>query len=364
MKPAQWYHARENNQFGPVSAAELKQLAQAGTLRPDDFVWREGLPSWTPAREIKGLFDDQSPSLAGDTRGVFSMSPIPLPTPTDGNAASMARPLIVESPASADRHFLDFVLEAARRQFTPQFVHSAARLFARTGHIALYGVMLTVVIFFTALGLQAGNVPRASIGLGAALLLVVFQYTAVRFLETFEQFRLPGTGRLGSSALPDCFALLSIAIGVAALVGFTLTAAANGNYWLVLDGLGLFIVAEHAAFVALNPAWLGITIGSTSRPSEEALGLLVFLLTTALCCVPVVFGVEMVSGLFRLLYACGLVFTAPDEEAERQAMTSTFRVLLFAALPCVAYLVFVLGGLVVDSLRGLAELSGRHKHRG
>jgi len=364
MKPAQWYHARENNQFGPVSAAELKQLAQAGSLRPEDFVWREGLPGWTPAREIKGLFDDQGPTLAGDTRGVFSTSPLPLPMPADGNVAGAARPLIVEPSAAADRHLLDFVLEAARRQFTPQFVHSAARLFARTGHIALYGAMLTVVIFFTALGVQVGSVPQTLVGLGAALLLAVLQYTAVRFLETCEPFRRPGTGRLGSTALPDCFALLSIAVGVAALVWFTLAAAASENYWLVLDGLGLFIIAEHAAFVALNPAWLGITVGPMSRPSEEAFGLLMFLLTTALCCVPVVFGVEMVSGLLRLLYACGLVFAAPAEEAERQATTSTLRVLLFAALPCAAYLVFVLSGLVVDALRGLADLSSRHKHRG
>lgn len=363
MKPVQWYHARENNQYGPVSAAELKQLAQAGTVRPEDFVWREGLPKWTLAREIKGLFDDQSPAVAGDTRGVFSTAPLPLPTSADGNVASVARPGTVEPAAPADRPLLDVVLETARRQFTPQLVHSAARLFARAGHIALYGSMLTVVIFFTPLGLQTGNVQRALVGLGAALLLAVLQYTAVRFLETCEQFRLAGTCRLGSNALPDCFALLSLTVSVAALVWFTLLAAASDNYWLALDGLGLFIVAEHAAFVSLNPAWLGITIGPMSRPSEEALGLLAFLLATALCCVPMVFGVEMVFGLLRLLYACCLVFAGQAEEADRQAMASTLRVLFFAALPCAAYLVFVLSGLVLDALRGLVDASIQHKHR-
>jgi hypothetical protein len=40
----------------PVSAAQLKQLANAGQLQPTDMVWQEGMTAWAPASSIKGLF--------------------------------------------------------------------------------------------------------------------------------------------------------------------------------------------------------------------------------------------------------------------------------------------------------------------
>ena len=42
MPEVQWYYARNDQQFGPVSAAELKQLADSGKLPPDDLLWHEG----------------------------------------------------------------------------------------------------------------------------------------------------------------------------------------------------------------------------------------------------------------------------------------------------------------------------------
>ena len=47
MSQVEWYYARENKQTGPVSAVELKRLATAGELRPDDLVWREGMTEWS-----------------------------------------------------------------------------------------------------------------------------------------------------------------------------------------------------------------------------------------------------------------------------------------------------------------------------
>ena len=57
MAEVQWYYARNDQQFGPVSAAELKQLADAGRLAPDDLLWREGMDSWATAVNLRGLFD-------------------------------------------------------------------------------------------------------------------------------------------------------------------------------------------------------------------------------------------------------------------------------------------------------------------
>ena len=60
MTPVDWYFARGNKQMGPVSAVDLKRLAAAGELLPDDLVWREGLAEWTKARNVRGLFEEES----------------------------------------------------------------------------------------------------------------------------------------------------------------------------------------------------------------------------------------------------------------------------------------------------------------
>jgi hypothetical protein len=52
----QWYYIRSGKRAGPISAAALQQLASSGQLLPSDLVWKEGLPTWTPAEKIQGLF--------------------------------------------------------------------------------------------------------------------------------------------------------------------------------------------------------------------------------------------------------------------------------------------------------------------
>jgi len=51
-----WYYAKNGKQEGPVSAAQLKQLATAGQLTPDDLVFQEGGTQWVNASTVKGLF--------------------------------------------------------------------------------------------------------------------------------------------------------------------------------------------------------------------------------------------------------------------------------------------------------------------
>ncbi len=59
MTSVEWYYARGNKQMGPVSAVELKRLATAGELRPEDLVWKEGMTEWSVARNVRGLFEEE-----------------------------------------------------------------------------------------------------------------------------------------------------------------------------------------------------------------------------------------------------------------------------------------------------------------
>lgn len=48
----QWYLAREGQQFGPISEAELAKFIELGHLQPTDLLWREGFPDWRPAMVV------------------------------------------------------------------------------------------------------------------------------------------------------------------------------------------------------------------------------------------------------------------------------------------------------------------------
>lgn len=66
---SEWYFAKDDEPFGPVSTADLKRLAAVGLLQPTDLVWKNGMQAWQPASRLKGL-----PAAA---------APCPPPLPSD-----------------------------------------------------------------------------------------------------------------------------------------------------------------------------------------------------------------------------------------------------------------------------------------
>jgi hypothetical protein len=53
-----WYVARNKQKLGPYSTAQIRQLAAAGQLRPEDMVLREGHKQWSTAGAVPGLFPE------------------------------------------------------------------------------------------------------------------------------------------------------------------------------------------------------------------------------------------------------------------------------------------------------------------
>ena len=52
---AQWYYTGNGQRHGPVAEDALKAMFTAGTLGPDDLVWRDGMAGWVPTRSVEGL---------------------------------------------------------------------------------------------------------------------------------------------------------------------------------------------------------------------------------------------------------------------------------------------------------------------
>ena len=73
-----WYYADTKNvRQGPVSAAQLAALHGSGQLRPETLVWRTGLDSWKPWREMMREVD----------LGAASPPPPPPPRPQAAGGA-------------------------------------------------------------------------------------------------------------------------------------------------------------------------------------------------------------------------------------------------------------------------------------
>jgi len=52
---ASWYYVKNGEKQGPISGEQLVELAQNGTILPDNLVWTKGMTEWQPARNVEGL---------------------------------------------------------------------------------------------------------------------------------------------------------------------------------------------------------------------------------------------------------------------------------------------------------------------
>lgn len=77
-----WFYSNGSEQYGPVTDEELKALVKDGKLTRERLVWKEGMPAWTPAGQVPGLF--VTPPLLHDTAA-------PPPLPKSAPMATQAR---------------------------------------------------------------------------------------------------------------------------------------------------------------------------------------------------------------------------------------------------------------------------------
>jgi hypothetical protein len=303
MTAIQWYYARGQQQCGPVSSSELKRLADQGELAPDALVWREGIKEWIPARSVRGLFEGEGalPKAAPLSEAPSPPEPPPVRTPFATFEHSTAA--FQRSREGGSSHLFDSLLAAARTWFPPQFVESAARLFAWTGHYGLYLAMVLVPAFDVAMAVQTKQVYPALPALVEVVGLAVFQYAARRFLAACERLNRASAAKMGSSALPDCVAIFFALAGVAILIALTILAIHAKSFWSISTAVLGFIACEYLAVAAMNPETLNLSIAAEVKVDEEFLGLFSFVLKLGLRLAPVGFGVGVAWGMIDLVHA-------------------------------------------------------------
>ena len=79
---ADWYYAKNGQQFGPISPTELKKLAKEGVLSPDDLVFQIGGTKWVEASSVKGLFPPTGSKPTTPVHATPTPEPVSVPAPT------------------------------------------------------------------------------------------------------------------------------------------------------------------------------------------------------------------------------------------------------------------------------------------
>ncbi len=58
-----WYYSRDNQPLGPVDFGALRLMAANGELSPNDLVWSEGMPDWSPSSNVPEIWAKPVPTL-------------------------------------------------------------------------------------------------------------------------------------------------------------------------------------------------------------------------------------------------------------------------------------------------------------
>jgi hypothetical protein len=161
---ADWYLARGGQErVGPLTSQQLRQMAANGQVSGNDLVWKEGMPNWVPASQVKGLLGGSGPSQAFATQQA--------PAPADYPEVTEA----VEPTGPADYGAED----RGRREVGEPWFYGFLERFAKI--FMWVGLALVLLVFIYGI-IQAVRAFDFSALLGVLLLLVTFLGSAIYVL--------------------------------------------------------------------------------------------------------------------------------------------------------------------------------------
>jgi hypothetical protein len=64
MASRSWFFATDGQQHGPYSEDQFRDLIGRGDIRPDTYVWSEGMAAWQFAGDVPGLLSSGAPAVS------------------------------------------------------------------------------------------------------------------------------------------------------------------------------------------------------------------------------------------------------------------------------------------------------------
>jgi len=344
MAEEQWYYYRNDERQGPVSFEELKELAEAGTLGPDDLISRPGMPEWIPARDQEGLFsaDTILPPPPATKKG----SGLGERLRRLGNAADLIDSL-------PHLRFVRSILGRLRDWISQERLDALDRWSKAAGSVALLVAAALLLLAFLILGIRSKSVVLVLVGLvGIPLVTVLVHFIGAVFMDAGGSLLRESPSNLSSAAFLTCFALASFLGAVLAILA-GVASAIGGSWMALLGGLGGAVVLVYAGGLALSPASIHVDVGGNASAGEEAIGILMFLFKLPLRLVPFVFGVGLLVGVIASVVLLWQSIAAEPFVGQMASMPVASGVFGLALFPFAAYLLFLLLYLQVDLLRAV-----------
>ena len=247
---------------------------------------------------------------------------------------------------------IDLLLGWLREKFPPRIFDSISSWCTTYGHAGIVTAEVLCVVLGL-VGWAKNDTPISAIyGIGYALLLVVLQYTADKFVNAGENLIKSSPSKLSSTALLDCtFLLLEIA-GLSAVVVLTVQNGITG----LLVGLGIYALLDAVAYTALFPELANVKVSSRVRGGEEAIGFLSFFAKAILKIVPIAFGIGAIIGTAALLVG---IITAMSSGDTDPARTARRLIIICTCLPFGTYVLFAVYHLFIDVIRAILVLPAK-----
>lgn len=101
---SQWLYSRDGTDHGPVSSAELMELAKNGQLLPTDLLWKEGMAEWKPASTFPKLFSAQT---SADETPVFVVTKEKPKTTPQSRGGTVKEKVLLKANANEKAEGLD-----------------------------------------------------------------------------------------------------------------------------------------------------------------------------------------------------------------------------------------------------------------
>jgi len=80
MPQSMYYVNINNQQAGPFNMQQMAQMAQAGQVTPQSYVWKQGMPQWDTAgnvAELQSIFAPAMPPMPPMPDGGSTPPPMP-----------------------------------------------------------------------------------------------------------------------------------------------------------------------------------------------------------------------------------------------------------------------------------------------
>lgn len=251
-------------------------------------------------------------------------------------------------------HALDSMIEKIKNNTPAGLFNVITGWMAKLGYLCMVvSAFLAIVLSLTA-AVQEQKASLVFAGIGFLALLIILQYTAVKFMTAGEKMTSGMPTRLKSREFLDCAALILEITGLLLFIGFTIVAIDKQLWTPFWSGLGMMFICDMIAYVALHPDLACVSVSQNQSSGEEAIGIFLFFVKAFMRIVPVSFGMGQFVG--TILLAICTVNLFRDEADIYNATGPVVTIIYTSLIPFAAYIIFCILCLATDLCRAILSL--------